>query len=115
MSGSSSAMHQFALWKPRPLGHCRLVGRYRKRKTRRNVPLGPAHEHHGGTSAPGRLVYVFVLGGQWMLQAFDLDLANCGAQYWPGQTGRRRLVLPMGGRGLLALQLMVEQVLAMNC
>ncbi len=84
-------------------------------RLRRTSGLVSAHEHHGGTSALGRLVYVFVLGGQWMLQAFDLDLANCGAQYWPGQTGRRRLVLPVGGRGLLALQLMVEQVLAMNC
>jgi hypothetical protein len=44
-----------------------------------------------------------------MLQAFDLDLANRAAQQWPGQASRRRLVLPLRGRGLLALHLVVEQ------
>jgi hypothetical protein len=49
-----------------------------------------------------------------MLHVFGLDLANWGVQGWPGHTDRRQLVLPTGGYGLLALQLIVEQVLAMN-
>jgi hypothetical protein len=49
-----------------------------------------------------------------MFRAFNLDLAHLAAQYWPGPTGRRRLVLPTGGCRLLALQLMVKQLLPMT-
>jgi hypothetical protein len=59
---------------------------------------------------------VFVLGGQGMIYAFGRDLDDRSAQHVPGRSGRGHTELRMvgsSGFGLLALQLMVQQVLAM--
>jgi hypothetical protein len=68
--------------------------------------------HAREMSALGRLVEIFVSGGQRMCLRFHREFANWAAQYWAGQTNRRRLGLR--GCALLALQLVVEQMLAMS-
>ncbi len=58
------------------------------------------------TSVLARLVEIFVSGGQRMCLCFHREFVNWAAQYWTGQTDRRRLGLR--GRALLALQLVLE-------